>query len=339
MQEDAKVSELIDADSGWWNTSLIHKIFNPVEAASICGLALSPHGQPDQLIWQGNPSGTYTVRSAYHLELERRIRQTRESSTPHTASGVWRKIWRLGIPGVVCTFLWRLCTNSLPTKVNLLKKNIVQDCLCPMCGIMVESSGHIIWDCDSSTAVRMDCPRKIQKLSNSVEDGLGWFASLMEKLDEDDLCLVSVLARSIWLRRNAVVFGGQPSSPAFLVQRAIASLDEFKQAQTEGLAAFPSILVQFHWKKPPAGIIKVNWDSALDLSSIVMGVGALARDERGGFVAAFCTIVTFVTDPTIAEAVVAWKTIEFCCAQGYSCLILEGDSLEVVQGLKRVGPS
>lgn len=53
------------------------------------------------------------------------------------------------------------------------------------------------------------------------------FEQLLDKLDEDKLLLVSCLARSIWLRRNSVVFGGQPSSSGFLVQNAVASFANF----------------------------------------------------------------------------------------------------------------
>lgn len=105
------------------------------------------------------------------------------------------------------------------------------DPLCPLCGVLSESTGHILWDCASSTAVWMECNKTIQKLSIAEDDGLCLFEKLMEKLDDDDLILVSCLARRIWLWRNSVVFGGQPSSPVHLVQSTIDSLADFHQAR------------------------------------------------------------------------------------------------------------
>lgn len=106
LRPEARVAELIDADTRWWNTSLIHHIFCPAEATScICSLALSPGGQPDKLIWIGNSNGVFSTRIAYHLENERIVREKGESSMASTDSEVWRKVWKLRVPGVVRTFL------------------------------------------------------------------------------------------------------------------------------------------------------------------------------------------------------------------------------------------
>lgn len=55
------------------------------------------------------------------------------------------------------------------------------------------------------------------------------------------------------------------------------------------------------------GKVKLNWDASLDRGSKKMGVGVIARDERGLVVAFMCTTIPFITDPSIAEAVAAWK--------------------------------
>lgn len=144
LRLDATVSELIDGDSCWWNTTLIQSIFSLAEAQSICNLALSPGGLPNKLIWQGTTNGMFSVRSAYHLEKELRALDFGESSTPASTSVVWKTVCTLCVPGVVRTFIWRLCNNSLPTKVNLFNKKIVQDPLCPLCGVFPETLGHII---------------------------------------------------------------------------------------------------------------------------------------------------------------------------------------------------
>lgn len=42
LPPDATVSTLINANTRWWDSALIHSIFTPTEAARICSLALSP---------------------------------------------------------------------------------------------------------------------------------------------------------------------------------------------------------------------------------------------------------------------------------------------------------
>ena len=40
LDEDAKVSALIDEDTRWWNTLMLEAIFNVEEAHAICGLLM-----------------------------------------------------------------------------------------------------------------------------------------------------------------------------------------------------------------------------------------------------------------------------------------------------------
>lgn len=71
LPHNAKVSELIDASTRWWNIPLIQSIFTEEEVECICGLPFSLGGYLDKLIWTSTPSDVFTVCSAYHLEKER----------------------------------------------------------------------------------------------------------------------------------------------------------------------------------------------------------------------------------------------------------------------------
>jgi hypothetical protein len=75
--EDARVMELIDQTTKWWNVHLIHEVFNEDEARILCQIPLSPAPAKDQLIWRGKTNGKFYVRSAYressvesHLEFK-----------------------------------------------------------------------------------------------------------------------------------------------------------------------------------------------------------------------------------------------------------------------------
>jgi hypothetical protein len=61
LPPDAPVATLLNSDSGWWNYNLIHDIFNPVDAANICCVVLSPMSHEDKLIWTGSKKGCFTV--------------------------------------------------------------------------------------------------------------------------------------------------------------------------------------------------------------------------------------------------------------------------------------
>ena len=54
-------------------------------------------------------------------------------------------VWRLQVPNRVKIVLWRAGTDSLPIKVNLKKRKIVNDDLYPGCNLKSESTFHALW--------------------------------------------------------------------------------------------------------------------------------------------------------------------------------------------------
>ena len=91
------------------------------------------------------------------------------------------------------------------------------------------------------------------------------------------------------------------------------SLEAFQQARR--------ILESWEWKsnkrkrqkseKPPQAVDKVNWDAAIDVKNKKMGVGVIVRDADGLVSASMCTTVLYITDLTLAEAVVTGRLLFF----------------------------
>jgi ribonuclease HI len=81
------------------------------------------------------------------------------------------------------------------------------------------------------------------------------------------------------------------------------------------------------------GIVKVNWDASVDKERNVMGMGIVARDYEGKFLAGLCASQRYLLDPATAEAMAAWKMVEFCINMEFGNVWLEGDCLEVVKAL------
>ena len=55
----------------------------------------------------------------------------------------------LKIPGKAKHFLWKECTNSLSTKSNLLKRKVLSDPTCHLCGNRAEDAMHALWECET----------------------------------------------------------------------------------------------------------------------------------------------------------------------------------------------
>jgi ribosomal protein L37AE/L43A len=51
--------------------------------------------------------------------------------------------------------MWRACHNLLPTKDNLLRRKIVKEPHCPICGRVTETMYHAMWECPACSGGRM----------------------------------------------------------------------------------------------------------------------------------------------------------------------------------------
>jgi hypothetical protein len=115
LSEDARVVELIDQDTKWWNANLIREIFHAEEAQVIQQIPLSPQLPKEVLIWRCIKNGIFSVRSAYHMDKDLQNMRRGEGSKQGDGDLVWKTLWKLNVPNVVKMFIWRACNDLLPT--------------------------------------------------------------------------------------------------------------------------------------------------------------------------------------------------------------------------------
>jgi ribonuclease HI len=70
-----------------------------------------------------------------------------------------------------------------------------------------------------------------------------------------------------------------------------------------------------------------------------MGIGLLIRDHEGTVIAAKCSTRSHVSDPLTAETIAVWTVARFIQHKGFNNVILEGDSLGVVNSLHDEEPN
>jgi hypothetical protein len=151
---------------------------------------------------------------------------------------------------------------------------------------------------------------------------------LRDRLGADELQLMVVVARLIWLRRNTIIFGGVFSMPAEIVRQGQGQIDSFWEAETKKQLqpASGEITVVQHWKKLAHGIVKLNWDASVDKERHMMGMGIVVRDHEGKFIVGLCASQRYIYDPATAEALAAWKMVNFCITMELGAVCLEGDA-------------
>jgi hypothetical protein len=79
---------------------------------------------------------------------------------------------------------------------------------------------HVLWNCPAATDVWSVSPPRIQKCIVIEDSFLNIFSELHGHFEEDEMQLIALTARLIWLRSNAFVFEGRFTPPLEVVRHA-----------------------------------------------------------------------------------------------------------------------
>jgi hypothetical protein len=149
---------------------------------------------------------------------------------------------------------------------------------------------------------------------------------LLLRLEDEDIQLFVVVARQLWLRINSYVFGGDLVTPLCVVHLAKDQLHNFLDSeQTHNNSAIHSLslTICICWLPPPTDVIKCNWDVTISKKEQRMGMGFLARNSIGHVLTSYCATKLDIVDPSIAQAILAWKIIEVVVSFGFQVLYLK----------------
>ncbi|XP_042983302.1 uncharacterized protein LOC122312704 [Carya illinoinensis] len=230
LEENARVSCLIDRNSSTWNTTLVRAVFEEEEANLICRTPLSMTNVPDKMVWRCTRNGEFSVRSAYHLmnEMVDMVRGQTSATTQNWT--LWASIWKIRAPNAYKMLLWRASLESLPTTLNLFKRKVVDAPYCPVCLTEEETVNHALWSCRSAQVIWGSSSRKLQKFQ-TVETPFPELLFLMfNALDEETMQEVAATIYQIWRRRNKMIFEHKFASPTEVVMLAQQAVIDFQEA-------------------------------------------------------------------------------------------------------------
>ena len=125
-----KVRELIDVETRQWDRAKLAYWFEPHTCADILHLPLPNIQSNDVLVWKENKSNSFSVKSTYSVALSILHSSTDNHSNAGTDGKLWKTMWSVNVPPKVHTFLWRACSNILPTCKNLHLKRTQIDPIC-----------------------------------------------------------------------------------------------------------------------------------------------------------------------------------------------------------------
>ncbi|CAL1373659.1 unnamed protein product [Linum trigynum] len=207
---EGKVASLICPNQGVWRVDCLRQIFEEDTVKAILAIPLPIKVVPDRLVWDGEISGCYTVKSGYHKAVE--LRRQKELQVKAVAlswdRSLWKRIWATPIPPKLRYFIWQLVRGVLPTGEALSTRGMEGLEPCPVCGEEVESLEHLFFRCRVALQLwegaELHLLRDRFPLNNI---SIFWRRVLEEgNLDRSTLMRVVALFWRVWRARNWVVF-------------------------------------------------------------------------------------------------------------------------------------
>jgi len=146
-----KLSESIDQDLKVWKAPLIYIMFDSQTAHIFLGTPLQPLVTEDKMIWKGEKSGNYSVKSEYRICVS----EIADNSHMHV-QGRWNLIRKLKVPPKIKKFLWRVCRGCFLTRARLNSRGVSCSTDCVHCNNNYEDSIHVLIECPKAVQVWKD---------------------------------------------------------------------------------------------------------------------------------------------------------------------------------------
>ena len=190
-------------------------------------------GRQHRPLWKGTKSGVFTVHSAYEmLESDRRKSDTGESSNMANLRWLWRKIWKMAIPGKIKHFIWRAYHETLPTYQQLHRRKIRKDAICPVCTLQDETTIHALWQCPLARNTWALVQGRVQKLPNQGGDFSAFMLRMFQEFPRAALEEWAITLWAIWNAQNCFIHDQVQLSPS-VIRTLAQDLDrDYKAAKT-----------------------------------------------------------------------------------------------------------
>ena len=85
------------------------------------------------------------MKTTYRVALRLKQQEQVEYSLAQKDRRLWNSIWQLNIPLKVQNFVWRVCSNLLPTHTNLCRRKVPLNPAYVICQQHDKIMAHALW--------------------------------------------------------------------------------------------------------------------------------------------------------------------------------------------------
>ncbi|CAN1762563.1 Putative ribonuclease H protein At1g65750, partial [Linum perenne] len=207
-QEGRRIAEFIMQDTRQWDVSKLREIFAEHVVQEIRKLPIGPVNMRDKWIWHHDAKGAFTIKSCYRFLKKG---GTGAANRPDYQQQEWKWLWRLSMPPKVKFFIWKVCSNLLATRENLIKRKCANNPICPMCSNEDESVFHLLFACERTKVVWRELQPGISPPTPQQQIS-GWFQTLLQNGQQERCIRAALCCWVIWKSRNEWCF--QQVSPS-----------------------------------------------------------------------------------------------------------------------------
>ncbi|XP_075663193.1 uncharacterized protein LOC142632725 [Castanea sativa] len=246
--------------------------------------------------WFGQLKGVvFSVKIGYKSLCEDPQARESDSESAEVHRSMWKDVWRLNVLVKIKHFLWKSCTNLLPTKENLLKKTIISENVCHLCSEHLEDVIHAMWGC---TKVRQVWQRSFG-----------------------------------WLDHNLIAEGSFPNlvrlvqtKPSVFPLFAVMAWAVWHHCLRQRLPLARSVVGAIKWRPPSENVVKINFDGALFRELDCAGLGVVICNSEGLVLVALSEKIMKPQTAELVEILAARRAVLFSIETGFHNSVFEGDS-------------
>ncbi|CAN0863350.1 Putative ribonuclease H protein At1g65750 [Linum grandiflorum] len=152
---------------------------------------------PDSMVWGLEPTGKFTIRSAYLLLTDLQ----EEQPDPR-----WKRIWKWQGPNKIRHFLWLASHNRLLTNEERGRRHLTNQVLCSFCSDHTESCIHILRDCRFAKQFWSKIMPQVISGEELSKDGSNWLDTHVCHREERHTLTFGVGVWLLWRARNKRLF-------------------------------------------------------------------------------------------------------------------------------------
>lgn len=227
---------LIDASTRRWNLELLREVFVP-EDVNLIWKHQPVIARPDGFLWKHNRSGNFSVKSAYALAQELKIRKDfPEVLMQPSFNSVKEKVWKVSTAPKIRTFIWKALSDALPVVDLISKRGMKCDDRCQLCGLEGESIQHVLFECDPARQAWALSGIPMPELgfqNGSLVSNINYLLNLKSLRGEEGEAKRTWpwVIWLIWKSRNDFLFNGRRWDPVDIQEKAKADAEEWFLAQ------------------------------------------------------------------------------------------------------------